>query len=109
LAVPGFELGALWNHTSSSFCSGYFWNRISLFVQPSWNAILFYASCNSGMSGACHHAHWDGVSQNFFPGLACNHDVLNIRYPHSLGWQACATMPGYWLRWDFTLFALVNL
>jgi hypothetical protein len=36
---------------------------------------------------------------NFLPQLLWNFNLPDLSLPHSLGWQAHATTPSYWLRW----------
>jgi hypothetical protein len=50
---------------------------------------------------------WDGVSQ--MPELVWN-PIFQISALHSLGWQAHATEPSYWLTWgSCELFAWASL
>jgi hypothetical protein len=62
-------------HASNPFCSSYFGDRVSLFVQL----------------------------KTFFPRLVWNWDP-DLSLPCSLGWQACATLPSCWLRWNLLNF-----
>jgi hypothetical protein len=54
-AVLGLEVRALCSsasHTTSSFCSSYFADRVLLFTQPSWTVM---PPAIAGVIGSCHH------------------------------------------------------
>jgi hypothetical protein len=59
-----------WAMPPALFCSGYFWDRVSLFA---WTGVfLFYTSCCTWDVKWVHHArvfHWDWVSPTFLPGI----------------------------------------
>jgi hypothetical protein len=48
-------------------------------------------------------SHWNGVLQICFC-LSWSRTLLSLWY--SLKWQACVTMPSYWLRWGLLYFLL---
>jgi hypothetical protein len=68
-----------------------------------WTTILFSDSCHcwNDRHRPPHPAilHWDGVLWTFLPWLTCNHDPPDLSHLCNMGWQVCATVSSYWLRW----------
>jgi hypothetical protein len=102
------------NHTSSSFCFGYFEERILLFAQTGLDhnppIFCFPPSLRWHMHATVPNffpMSWGLTS--FFAGLAWNH-YPDLSLPLSLGWQVSSTAPSYWLRWGLVeLVALTGL
>jgi hypothetical protein len=66
-----------------------------------WTTTLpFYASHNTGVTSACHHA----FLTNVLVWLAWNRYPPNLGLLCSLGWQAHANTLSYWLRWGLANF-----
>jgi hypothetical protein len=100
------------NNASSSFSSGYFCDRVSLFAWARLDCdslilcFLLLLGCYRITPPGPAFFYWDGVSWTFLPGLAWNHNPTLLSPPYSLGWQACATVPSYWLKWILWTFCL---
>jgi hypothetical protein len=72
------------SHTSSTFCSGYFRDKILLLPRPGYTS-YFILSAIAGMTGS-HHCVQLLVEiglANFLPGLALNYAFLYISLPCS--------------------------
>jgi hypothetical protein len=96
MQVLAFTRQALYHLSlaSSHFCSGYFGDKVLLFVQASlyqeppilcfllWQGWQIYTTMPS------FHP-WNRVSQTFWPELACNGDPPDLSLPISLEWHMC--------------------
>jgi hypothetical protein len=88
LVVLGFELRALakqvfyhLSHSGKPFGVCYFWDRVSLCVQTSWNTILlFVCHCVARMTWIYHYAPigGEGGVMNFLPNLDSSHNPLSL-------------------------------
>jgi hypothetical protein len=83
------------SHAAIAFCSGYFGDSVSLFLQMGLD-------CNP--HPAFFVLWWDLAK--FFPRAGLETRSCRFQSPTYLGWQMCATLPSYWLRWHLKTFPL---
>jgi hypothetical protein len=85
-------------------CSGNFQDRVLLFCLSQ----LCPQSSNFMLPTVSHNDQlffWlKGILQTFLFRLAWNHNPPDLSFLHRLGWQACTSIPNYWLRWDLVNF-----